>query len=306
VADPALVPGQYSIGTPGSSAAYIYGAGAGGHYVQNTATDTGSLATQDQAVVGHDGMIFGIDTLPGMVVTQTGFVSLPGHGQAAMDAYGALSGKWNDPSVRLVPNAVQVLRAYYPVAAAVRRCWGRGRKIVPTYGLASQGVVPWTAQFQAADNTWYSDTPVSVVLSTVPSFWGGMTFPVTPPFQWSYQNSQQNSTAQNTGPMPTWPVITFTGPVTNPTLSYVSTPVTIGYRGVLPAAVQLVIDTRPWARTALLGGASVAGALTGVPMISMQLQPGATLLRLGGQDPTGTSTCVVTWYNAMLSIGGTT
>ena len=305
MADPALAPGQYSIGTPGSSSAYVYGAGAGGHYVQNTATDTGSLAVQDQAVVGHDGMLFGIDTLPGMVITQTGFTYLPAQGRAALDAYGALAGKWNDPSVRLVPNAVQVLRAWYPVSGAVRRTWGRGRKIVPVYGLASQGTVPWTAQFQSADNTWYADIPQAIVLSQVPSYYGGMTFPVTPPFQWSYQGSQQSSTAVNAGPMPTWPVITFTGPVTNPVLTYVSTPVTVGYRGTVTAGAQLVIDTRPWARTALLGGASVAGSLTGDPMIGLQLWPGSTLMHLGGQDPTGTSTCIVSWYSATLSIGGT-
>jgi hypothetical protein len=304
VADPALAPGQYSIGTPGSSAAYLYGAGINGHYVSSTQTDTGTLAVQDQAVVGHDGMLFGVDTLPGMVITQTGFAWLPGQGRLAMDAYAALSGKWNDPSIRLTMNAVQVLRAYYPGQASVRRTWGRGRKIMPTYGMVNQGVVAWTAQFQSSDNTWYADTPSSVVLSTVPSFWGGLTFPVTPPFQWSYTGSQQAATAVNLGPMPTWPVVTFTGPVTNPVLTYVNTPVSVGYRGSIAAGAQLVIDTRPWARTALLAGASVAGALTGNPMIGLQLWPGSTLLHLGGQDPTGTSTCVVQWYNATLSIGG--
>jgi hypothetical protein len=186
----------------------------------------------------------------------------------------------------------------------VRRTWGRGRKIMPTYGMVSQGVVAWTAQFQSSDNTWYADVPSSLVLSTVPSFWGGLSFPVTPPFQWSYTASQQTATAYNLGPMPTWPVVTFTGPITNPVLTYVNTPVSVGYQGRLAAGAQLVIDTRPWARTALLSGASVAGALTGNPMIGLQLWPGSTLLHLGGQDPAGTSTCVVQWYNATLSIGG--
>jgi hypothetical protein len=100
-------------------------------------------------------------------------------------------------------------------------------------------------------------------------------------------------------------VITFAGPITNPGLVYAGTPVSVGYTGVLASGDTLVIDTRPWARTALKNGASVAGLLTGDPMIALQLQPGSTIMQFTGQDFTGTATCTVTWRSATLMIGGT-
>lgn len=307
MADVMINQGQYSIGTDlpgGDPAAVVYGWGTS-NLVQNTAVDTGTMTTQDTPVTGHDGQLFGVDTLPGMIVTQTGVAYINANGRAALDAFSALAGKWTDPLARLSMGTVQVLRAYYPVSNVTRRCYGRGRKIQPTYGIANQGAVPWTAQFQAADCTWYSETENTLTLSSVPSYFGTLTFPVVPPFQWASALNYQQNVITNTGPQPTWPVITFNGPISYPGLAYVNTPVQIGYQGVLTAGQSLVIDTRPWARTALIGGTSVAGALTGNPMINFQLAPGSTLARLSGTDYTGTATCVVRWRNAWAAIGGT-
>jgi len=305
MADPTLTPGQYSIGKEGSSSAFVYGAGANNIQIQSTATDTGTVNVQDQSVVGHDGLSFGIDTLPGMVITQSGLaMTTPATGSVAMDAYSALAGAWNDPSVRLANGTVQVLRAYYKGSTVVRRCYGRGRKIQPTYGQVFQGLVPFAAQFQAADTTWYEDAASSVTLSTVPSFFGTLTPPLTPPYQLANTNNYRQNVATNTGSLPTWPVFTFKGPSTNPSLLYVNTPVSIGYTGTLKSTDTLVIDTRPWARTALLNGSSVAGLLSGSAMIAMQLQPGSTTIQYGGQDPNGSSTVTMTWRSATLAIGG--
>lgn len=305
MADPTLAVGQYSIGRDGSAAAYVFGRGASSIQISNTAIDTGTIVVQDQAVTGHDGLLFGIDTLPGMVITQTGFAfTSAAQGALAMDAYSGLAGAWNDPSIRLASNAVQVLRAYYPGSNVVRRCYGRGRKIAPVMGQVYTGVVPFTSQFQAADTIWYSDVPTVLNLTQRPSFYGTITPPLTPPYQLTASNIFQQSAIVNTGSLATWPVIAFTGPISYPGLSYVNTPVSVGYNGILKSTDTLVIDTRPWARTAMLGNASVAGALTGSPMIAMQAQPGATIVRFTGQDNTGQATCTVTWRNATQAIGG--
>jgi hypothetical protein len=310
VADPTLSQGQYSIGKNlalGDPGAFVFGRGANAIQIQNTATDTGSLAVQDQSVTGHDGTLFGVDTLPGMVITQTGFAyTTPATSASAMDAYSQLAGAWNDAGVRLADGSVQVLRAFYPGSSAIHRTYGRGRKIQPVYGQVYQGVVPFTSQFQSADNTWYSDTQFSLQLTQRPSFRATLTPPLTPPYNPAgTANFQQNSII-NTGSLPTWPVITFTGPVAQPGITYVNTPVVIGYTGNLGPADTLVIDTRPWARTAMLNGStSVAGLLSGNPMIGLQVQPGATVVQFKGQDFTGQATCVITWRNAFLAIGGT-
>jgi hypothetical protein len=299
--------GQYSIGKEGSSSAFVFGRGANSIQIANTATDTGNIADQDQAVVGHDGQLFGVDTMPGMVITQTGFAyTSAALGASAMDAYSQLAGAWNDASTRLAPGAVQVFRASYPGSSAVHRCYGRGRKIVPTYGQVYQGVVPFTSQFQAADNIWYSDTLYSLNLTQRPSYRGTITPPLTPPYQLAASTNFQQNSIVNTGSLPTWPVITFTGPISFPGLTYVNTPVVIGYNGILGSSDTLVIDTRPWVRSAMLNGStSVAGLLTGNPMISLQAQPGATVVKFTGQDFTGQATCVISWRNAFLAIGGT-
>lgn len=310
MADPTLTSGmggQYSIGYPGNANAFVYGNGANGIYVQDTQTDTGSVTTQDQAVVGRDGMQFGVDTLPGMVITQTGFARLANNPPAAMDAYSSLAGAWNDPTIRLVNGSIQVLRAKYPGSNVTRRCYGRGRKIMPALGMSNQGVVPWTAQFQAADNTWYEDTISTLLLTMVPVVLGGLAPPWTPPFQIAAVGNAAN-TAANTGSLPTWPVFTFSGPssgaITNPVCTFVNTPISIGYLGSLKPLDTLIIDTRPWACTALLNGTSVAGLLTGTAMVNLVLMPGATALSFTGQDYSGTATLKVDWRNATDFIGG--
>jgi hypothetical protein len=303
--DPTLMSGQYSIGHDGGVNAIIFGSGANSLYVQNTAIDTGTINVQDQPVVGHDGLVFGVDTLPGMVITYTGIAyTEPGQGDAAMDAYSALAGIWNDPTIRLTDGVVQVLRAWYTGSNVVRRAYGRGRQIMPTMGSVFQGLVPFTAAFQCADNTWYEDAQNTLTLGLAPSFFGTLTPPLTPPYQLSATNNYQQNILVNSGSLPTWPVFTFKGPVTNPGLTFVNTPVSAGYTGSLGVADTLVIDTRPWARTVLLNGTSAAGSYNGSALIAMQLQTGSTLVHYTGQDPTGKSQCVITWRNATQSIGG--
>ncbi len=186
--------------------------------------------------------------------------------------------------------------------------YGRGANSIQIENTATDTGsvrVPFVAQFQSADNTWYSDVQQSMILSQLPSFRGTLTPPLTPPYQLASSINYQQNTVSNTGTLPTWPVIIFHGPISYPGFTFVNTPVVIGYNGILSGSDTLTVDTRPWARTAMLNGStSVAGLLTGNPMISLQLQPGATVVRFTGQDFTGTSTCTVQWRNATLAIGG--
>lgn len=306
MADPSLSDGQYSVGVPGSGTAFVYGGrpGSFAHGVQiaSTAVDPGDIAAQDQAVVGHDGVLFGYDTAAGMTVTQTGQV-VTGGGPGAMDSYSLLAAAWNDPLIRLQAGKVATLRARYPGSDVVRRCYGRGRKITPAMGSAAQGVVPFVASFQAADGIWYGDEEQSLTMTMITSG-RGVASPLTAPFRPAPVISKVDNVVVNFGALPTWPVITITGPVSNPGVTYPDTPVSIGYRGHLGASDSLVIDTRPWARTAKVNGGSVAGAVTGDPMIALQLPTGNTRVRFTAQDFAGLSVLTITWRNAFLAIGG--
>lgn len=301
-----MTPGQYQICRLDGANAVNYGMGAGNIQIDSTAVDPGSVTVQDQPVVGHDGLLFGEDTMPGMVITQTGkALTSPSQGALALDSYSVLASAWNDPQIRLQDNAVQILRAYYRGSSVVRRAYGRGRKIIPTYGQVYQGLVPFQSQFQAADNNWYDDAQSSATVSI------GIRFPrsVAPmrvPATLFPISLSSTATVLVTGNLPTWPVITITGPVQNPQVTFRNTPVTIGWTGTLRNAQSLVIDTEPWARTFSIGGASAAGGMSGSPMIAMQLQPGSTVIEFSGIDWLGlaSATCKVAWRNAWQSIGG--
>lgn len=307
MADPTLSFGQYSIGKADTDpSALVYGRGSNSIQIGNTAIQAGAIAAQDQPLIGADGQQFGVDAQAGMVVTQTGFAyTTPATGVAAMDAYSVLAGKWNDPSVRLTNSSVQVLRALYPFSSVVRRTYGRGRQIQPTLGQVQVGLVPFTAQFQSADNIWYSDTEQSTSLIIPPTLRWTFQFPATPPYQYASQLKAVNGSCTVGGTVPTWPRITFTGPVTNPSVTFLDTGLSIGWNGTLGLFQTLTIDTRPWYRTATLpGGGSAAAGLTGTSLINLKLQVGFHQFTYSGQDFTGTSSCSVFWRNAYQLPGG--
>jgi len=307
MADPTLSFGQYSIGkdlSGGDSAALVYGRGAGSIQCNQFQVQAGAIAAQDQPLIGADGQQFGIDAQAGAVYTQTGFAyTSPATGVAAMDAYSVLAAKWNDQAIRLVNTSLQVLRASYPGSSVVRRAFGRGRQIQPALGQVFQGLVPFTAQFQAADNNWYTDAEQSVVVGIPPSFRFSFTFPATPPYQYAASHTATGSVTVG-GVVPTWPRIQITGPVGNPSVTFLDRGLSIGYSGFIGLGQSLIIDTRPWARTSLLAGASAAAGLTGTSLINLKLQPGTTQFQYTGVDFTGASFCTVFWRNAWLLPGG--
>jgi hypothetical protein len=140
---------------------------------------------------------------------------------------------------------------------------------------------------------------------------GGIAPPVTPPVVLGGTSDTANAAAVpgggQAGARQAWPVITFTGPVTNPQLAYPATGQYMRLQTTLPAGVTATIDTRPWQRTILRSdGASIAGTLRGNPLRDMALQPGTTPVRFSGQDATGTARCTVAWRSPSGSIGGST
>lgn len=126
----------------------------------------------------------------------------------------------------------------------------------------------------------------------------GLAVPARIPFQLT-GNSKRADAVTNAGDMETWPVITFEGPLTNPSVEYVGTGRKLKLTMAIPAGHSVTIDTRPWVRTALQDGiGSVAGKLAGTRMADMALRPGTTVVAFRGQDPTGLSRCRIYWRSA--------
>jgi len=303
-----ITSGQYQIVRSDGTGAVTYGMGAGFIQIDSTTPDSGSVNVQDQPVVGHDGLLFGVDTLPGMVVTQTGKAyTSPSQGSLALDAYSVLASAWNDPYTRLVNNSYQVLRAFYRGSSVIRRAYGRGRKITPTMGLVYTGQVPFVAQFQCADNNWYDDAATTVVIPIQARGFSSIIAPVKLPTTTIPRNLQNLVAVLNSGTLPTWPVFQITGPIQNPSVTYENYPLNIGYTGKVGPGQTLVIDTRPWVRSMVIGTASAAGGMFGSSaLIGMQLPVGQTIVKYEGLDYLGvsTSTCSVVYRRAWQSIGG--
>lgn len=297
----ALAAGQYQLTRDDGGNALTYGAGAGSVQVQSTAWSPGTMTVQDQAVTGHDGVLFGADTQAGAVITQEGVALVPpALGYTALDAYDALAAAWNDPAIRLSCNRYQVLRFLYRGSLVTRRVYGRGRAITPAYGQVTQGAVPFVAAFQLADGNVYDDATLTAVMQGTPAT--RPVAPVRPPTVLTPVLFGATASLAVGGTVPTWPVITMTGAAVNPVLTFPGTPVSVGYTGTIPAGQSLVIDTRPWQRTAMIGAASAAGGLTGGPMIGLQLQPGTTLATY--TVASGYSLCTISWNNAAQALGG--
>lgn len=268
----ALQPGQYELD------GFIFGAGSNYIWIESQTVDPGSMVTQDQALPGVDGVQFGIDTMAGVMITYTGNIYVPPHRVSevnpyapavgvpaqgtdiftahrsgyALNAYNNLASKWNDPTLRLNYNAVVALRVRYPFSDSTRVIYGRGRKIMPTMGMVHAGVVPFTAQFQSGDWVFYQDAINDLVVFSSKQFSlyaPPFNTPTNPPYTTAFQQSH----VVNTGTLPTWPVITFYGPCSFPHLDYVDANISIGYGGYLDAKQAVTIDTRPWARYAVLG-----------------------------------------------------
>jgi hypothetical protein len=466
VTDPILSSGQYSID------GLVFGAGQT-LSIAKTVVSPGSAVAQDVQLVNNDGRRFGFDVLPGMAISFTGQAFLQGDtGLAELNAFDAFAAAWEKKSVRWNPGAISTLRMLYRGSSVTRRVYGRGRNCAPVLGLVTQGYLPFTADFDCADNVFYGDVLNSFTLGTAYAFsGGGVAPPLTPPValaavqtannmvpaadsdfelpwtgnwtpqtlisslgqstDWSnigthsmkavitgsgtavvnYANlsviaglsydaslvakvSSGSGTATlsgqwlnssltpigspvtfgtvtatttaapitglqaapvgaawlalsvsyaasgsvsfyadtvvvtqgvyygnailNSGSTDTWPVITITGPCTNPSIVYQGRSVSLMLQTALAANQTAVISTVPWNRyvgiTNSIGAdpygstpvaASLSGIVRGNPLDQMMVPGGALVpVTYSSQDLTGTSRCTVSWRNAFKTIGG--
>ena len=265
--------------------------------VQCDDVDLGDVArrTGDTDSPGADGAQFGLDYHDGRVISLDLWTDTTTAADAR-SAWGALRTVWSADQVRGVSRAVTILRMRMPGADTVR-VYGRPRRMTPaSQRMRDAGVVDLVADFQTADRGFYADAEQERTLNLLPNLSGGLMVPFTPPATLNAVSNSDSTMATNSGDTPTWPVITFRGPITNPAVEWVATGARLTLQTTLGASQTAVIDTRPWARTALRNdGASLAGQLRGPRLSEFTLPVGATQIAFRGQDPTGTSSCVVRW-----------
>jgi hypothetical protein len=106
----------------------------------------------------------------------------------------------------------------------------------------TQGVSRASVQWYATDPRRYSVTEHTAVTGA-PQPESGLTWPLTWPLYWGQTASTGDVNADNTGSAPTHPVIAFTGPCVNPTVTDRTSGRRLRYLISLTAGDELVVDT---------------------------------------------------------------
>ena len=271
---------------------------------------SGELRTNDIPRPGEDGLMTSRDYVGGDLYTfemgvltdVNNLVLAPGSPAEAyamnLDYLGVLKGWWRDPLWRSTARSMAMLRTCQ--AGRTSRCYGRPRRYDEVTGFLTRvGYSTVVCDFQLIDNRFYSDEEYSTEIGLAQPPDGGLVAPLVAPLT-TTPESRTEGVATITGNTPTWLVVEFHGPVTNPSISIGD--LTIGLTGTLAYDEVITVDPRPWARTALRNtdGASFAGLLSRETpaMKNMLIAPGTYGLLYRGLDPSGSSTARIRWRNA--------
>lgn len=251
---------------------------------------TPDVRTSDKDRPRSDGRAFGVDHMGGQTISFDLGVRSTSDAEVREEA-ATLRRVWRADAVRLAPGAVAELHTTY--AGRERVVYGRPRRFSPDYSDASiNNTVSVLADFACVDDLFYGPEDESLSFPIVPPTGGGLIAPLAAPLT-STASSDRSQGITVATEMPVWPVVELTGPVVNPVVSI--GPVRFEFRGSLAEDETLTIDTRPWKRSALRNGASVAGSLRGTRLSQAALPAGGYEVGFGGTDPTGTALLRVTW-----------
>ena len=162
----------------------------------------------------------------------------------------------------------------------------------------TQGVSRATVQWYATDPRRYAVTEQTAVTGA-PQPESGLTWPLAWPLYWGQTASTGDVGVGNDGSAPTHPVITFTGPCTNPTVTDRASGRRLRYGIALAAGDQLVVDTAAGTVT-LNGNASRrhTAAADSSPEELFAFAPGGTQLAFRPDTHDSAARMTVRWRTA--------
>lgn len=262
---------------------------------------TAEWRTQDQDNPVGDGRVFGRDYLSGPTWGFSLFVDATDP-ETALAAWGDVSKAWRNEGGRRTPGAVCTLR--YAVAGRTRRVYGRPRRFAGTPdNKLLQGTAPITTDFDCADALHYDDVEQSVVVPILPATTGGFMAPFIFPLSTLSAPGPRQGTITVDGDADCPVVIKVHGPVSAPVVTGPGW--LLNFAGLtLAYDEELVIDTRPWAKTALVRGGSVAGTLTrqSTRLTDVRLALGDQAITFAGIDETASASCTLFWRPTWTSL----
>jgi hypothetical protein len=157
-------------------------------------------------------------------------------------------------------------------------------------------VVTWSLLLTAPDPRRYG-TSLRAVMTNLPSTFGGLVLPATPPWTLTAATTAGFILAGNEGTIATFPVLTIAGPVQTPSITVLypdGTTQALNYSRDLAAGDVLTLDCA--ARTATVGGASRRRYLSGSwPNIPAN---GSVQILFGSPTYSATATLTAAWRSA--------
>lgn len=158
-----------------------------------------------------------------------------------------------------------------------------------------------------ADDPLVYDQVSQAATATAPSTSAtGMPLPVVFPIPFGLSSTGGSCSVLNGGNAPSWPVITVTGPITNPVLGNATTARYLYFDSLtLAAGETLLITTAPNLRAATQAGVSKLGSLRFSDSVWPSATNGVTetwqLYTLAAGSTTGATSMQVAWRNAYIS-----
>jgi len=244
--------------------------------------DLPDIRSSDVARPRDQGLLFGNDFLGGRTITLAlEIVKAPGLTLAQ--------------SVDLVKAAFQPLQntalplAFQLPGQGNRVINCRCRKLTDTVDVSfAGGITTMSVQLSAMDPRIY-DATGQTMNTTLPTAFGGVTFNVTFPltFPGGTITTGGTITSTNSGNYPTRPVVTITGPVTNPRLENVNTGETLTLMLTLAGSDTLTINFD--ARVITLNGTASRYGTVASGSVFWQIYPGSNTITFRSSDsaPTG-------------------
>ena len=219
--------------------------------------------------------------------------------RANLDYLDSLEVAWTDERWRNNPQALAILRVHE--GGQTWRCYGRPRNYDEIVGvLTDDGYTPVTMDFQLRDNSFYSDDLYSI---GVPIAAAGAAPGITAPMEslvTSVMPTAGSGTMTVGGSKATWPVVQFTGPAVEPSVTIGD--LHIGLTGTLATNEVVTFDPRPWVRTAyrVSDGAGMGGRIDRATpaMAETKLRPGVYPVTFDAKDQVGYSGGAIAWRNA--------
>lgn len=187
-------------------------------------------------------------------------------------------------------DTVAYMSAKLPGWSEPRRLYGRPRASAVDVTTIVQSHAEATLSWYAGDPRWYSDSLHTQAFATSVAV-SGRGWPRAFNYGWGGTGSSGAVVVTNAGTFNTWPVWTFTGPLTNLTLSNGTQTLTITL--TMTAGDVLVVDFN--AKTVLLNGASRYFAKGGS---WWSLLPGSNSIQF--TTSAGSGTASMSWRDAWL------